>query len=105
MKRVVSQLGALTEEQEIRFGDSVLQVAVQENEKIFGKIKQEEGNMCEALRKLFEPELNEAIKGAEKKRNRDIILNAIKAGNSLADIAKVMLISEEEIREIALENC
>ena len=55
----------------------------------------------EALRKFFEPELNEAMENTK----RDIILNALKAGNSVVDISKVMLIPEEEIEAIAEANC
>ena len=97
--RVVSQIESLTEENEKRHGDSVLQVAMQENEEVFNEIR-EDGNMCEALRKFFEPELNEAMENTKK----DIILSALKAGNSVADISKVMLISEKEIEAIAEAN-
>ena len=97
--RVVSQIKTLTEENEKRHGDSVLQVAMQENEEVFNEIR-EDGNMCEALRKFFEPELNEAMENTKK----DIILSALKAGNSVADISKVMLISEKEIEAIAEAN-
>ena len=97
--RVVSQIESLTEENEKRHGDSVLQVAMQENEEVFNEIR-EDGNMCEALRKFFEPELNEAMENTKK----DIILSALKAGNSVADISKVMVISEKEIEAIAEAN-
>ena len=96
---VVAQIESLTEENEKRHGDSVLQVAMQENEEVFNEIR-EDGNMCEALRKFFEPELNEAMENTKK----DIILSALKAGNSVADISKVMLISEKEIEAIAEAN-
>lgn len=55
----------------------------------------------ETLRKFFEPELNEAMENTK----RDIILNALKAGNSVVDISKVMLIPEKEIEAIAEANC
>ena len=106
--RVVSQIKTLAEENEKRHGDSVLQVAMQENEEVFNEIKEDE-NMCEALRKFFEPELNEAIekaiKGVEESSQKEIILNALKAGNSVADISKVMLIPEKEIEAVAEANC
>ena len=106
--RVVSQIKTLTEENEKRHGDSVLQVAMQENEEVFNEIKEDE-NMCEALRKFFEPELNEAIekaiKSVEESSQKEIILNALKAGNSVADISKVMLIPEKEIEAVVEANC
>lgn len=98
MKRTVAQIEALTEESDKQHGDSVLQVAVKENEEIFGKIKEEE-NLCEALRKLVEPEIKEevdkavneavdkAVKGAEENSKKNIILNALKAGNSVVRVS------------------
>ncbi len=98
-KRVVSQMELLTEERERQHGDSVLQVALRENEDTFNEIK-EERNMCEALVKLMEPEMKEAMENNRK----EMILNALKAGNSVADISKVMLIPEKEIEAIAEAN-
>lgn len=106
-KRVVSQLEALTEESEKQHGDSVLQVAVQENEEIFNKIR-EEGKMCEALMKLMEPEVNEvvdkAVKCAEDNKKKDMILNALKVGSSPEDISRVMGIPLAEIEAVAGKN-
>lgn len=99
-KRTVAQIESLTEESEKQHGDSVLQVAVQENEEIFNKIK-EEGNMCEALRKLMEPEIKEELRNAEEKSKRTIILNALKAGNSVEDISRIVQVSVEEIEAMA----
>ena len=73
---------------------------MQENEDTFNEIK-EERNMCEALVKLMEPEMKEAMENNRK----EMILNALKAGNSVVDISKVMLIPEEEIEAIAEANC
>ncbi len=64
-KRTITQLDMLKEESEKLFGDSVLQVIVSENEKLFHQLRKDGGKMCEALRKIFEPELNEAL---EKER-------------------------------------
>ena len=110
-KRVVSQLELLTEESEKQHGDSVLQVAVQENEEIFDKIK-EEGNMCEALRKLMEPEIREevnkavdkAIKYAEENNRKDMIAKALNVGSSAEDISRVMGIPLAEVEAIAKKH-
>ena len=103
-KRVVSQLEALTEESEKKHGDSVLQVAVQENEEIFNKIR-EEGKMCEALMKLMESEVNEvvgkAVKCAEDNKRKEMILKALNVGSSVEDISRVMGIPLEEVEAIA----
>ena len=103
-ERVVTQIELLTEENERQHGDSVLQVAMQENEEIFSEVK-EEGNMCEALVKLMEPEMkaaiNKAVKGAEENSKKNMIINALKTGSSAEDISRVMGIPLAEIESIA----
>ena len=93
----------LTEGSNKQHGDSVLQVAVQENEEIFNKIK-EEGNMCEALRRLMEPEIKEEVDKAVVQDRIDTVRNALKNGSSVEDISKVMGISLEEVEDIARGN-
>ena len=58
-ERAVSQSNRLTKKDEKELADSVLQVAISENEEVFYGVKKEEEGMCEALRKLMEPEINE----------------------------------------------
>lgn len=99
-KRVVLQLEALTEESEKQHGDSVLQVAVQENEEIFNKIR-EEGKMCEALVKLMEPEMKAAVKSAEENSRKEMISQALHLGSSAEDISRVMGIPLAEVEAIA----
>lgn len=72
----------------------------QENEEIFNKIR-EEGKMCEALMKLMEPEVKEAVNQAVVQDRKNIVLNAIKNGSSLEDISKVMGIPLAEVEAIA----
>lgn len=60
--RVVLQIDKLENDAQKEYGDSVLQVAMQENEGVFKEIKEEEKKgMCQALRDLFQPELDEAL--------------------------------------------
>ena len=77
---------------------------MQENEEIFSEVK-EEGNMCEALVKLMEPEMkeaiNKAVKGAEENSKKNMIINALKTGSSAEDISRVMGIPLAEIETIA----
>ncbi len=96
--RVVSQIESLTEENEKRHGDSVLQVAMQENEEVFNEIR-EDGSMCEALRKFFEPEINEAMENNRK----EMISRALNVGSSAEEISRVMGIPLAEIEAIAKE--
>ena len=107
-ERMVTQIESLTGEREKQHGDSVLQVAMQENEEIFNNVK-EEGTMCEALMKLMEPEVKEvvnrevkkAVKGAEEGKKREMILNALNVGSSVNDISRVMGIPLAEVELIA----
>lgn len=80
----------------------MLQVVMKENEKTFGQLKEEE-EMCQALREFFEPEIREEVNKAVRGTEEKIIINALKAGNSVADISRVMQISAEEIEAIAKE--
>ena len=58
VESVVAQIESLTEDNEKKHVDSVLQVVMKENEKTFGQLKEEE-EMCQALREIFEPEFIE----------------------------------------------
>ena len=100
VKRTVAQIGALTEENERIHVDSVLQVAMKENKKVFGQLKEEE-KMCQALREFFEPEMKEAVKGAEENKRKEMILNALNVGSSVEEISRVMGIPLAEVEAIA----
>ena len=100
VQRIVAQIGALTAESEKNYVDSVLQVTMKENKQIFGQLKEEE-KMCQALREFFEPELKEAIKGAEENKRKDMISNALKVGSSPEDISRIMGIPLAEIEAVA----
>lgn len=98
-ERAVSQVGTLTLEMKKMYGDSVLQVAMKENEKLFDKVKKEDGDMCDALRKLMEPEMNEAL----AKYRKDMILGGLRNGSSAEDISKVMGIPLKEVKAVEKE--
>ncbi len=104
-ERVVSQMEALSNGAEKNYGDSVLQVAMKENEGLFRRMKEEGKEMCQALRELFEPELNEAVQrgmqqGMQQGMN-NIIVRSLEAGNSVADISRIMQLPIEEVEAIA----
>lgn len=102
--RVVSQMEELSPEEKANYGDSVLQVAMKENKAIFSKVKEEDGKMCEALRELMEPELKEAKELGRQQGIRqgvcDTINKFFKAGNSVADIARIMQVPVDEVEKI-----
>lgn len=63
-KRAISQTNLLQSKQEKEYADSILQVVVSDNQEIFDVIKKEEEEMCEALRQLMAPEIEEAVQTA-----------------------------------------
>ena len=99
VRRTVAQIETLTEENERIHVDSVLQVAMKENKKVFGQLK-EEKKMCQALREFFEPEMKEAVNKAVLKDRIDTVRNAVKNGSSVEDISRVMGISLAEVEAI-----
>lgn len=98
VERVVTQIESLTEEGEKQHGDAILQVAMQENEETFNNMKEEE-NVCEALRKFFEPEMKEALENSR----REMISKALNVGSSAEDISRVMGIPLAEVEAVAKE--
>ncbi len=63
--RAAVQINSLTGESRKAHGDSVLQVAMKENENIFYEMKEEGGIMCQALREFFADEMKETIEALE----------------------------------------
>ena len=63
-EKLVIRMNELVEKDEREYADSVLEVVMKANKKIFSKFK-EVPVMCEELAKLFEPEMKEATRIAE----------------------------------------
>lgn len=111
-ERMVLQMRSLTQKDEKAYADSVLQVALLENRKLFDNIKTEDVYMCEALRELMRPELEEASKIGEergkiigeaigKEREREeIILNILRKKRSAEEVAELLDISLEEVKAV-----
>lgn len=109
------KLEALKSNSDKQYGDSVLQVAVRENEMIFREIK-EEGKMYEVLMELMKPEIdevldkavdkavNKAIKSESMRKEKEMICQAYKYGNSLQEISKFTGKSQEEVERIIHED-
>lgn len=64
VERFIRNIENLEEKDEKEFADSVLQVSMKENARAFD-IAKEVSDMCEALRELMRPELEEARKEGE----------------------------------------
>ena len=60
----MSEMTDLERKDEQSFADSVLAVALTANEEVFKQVK-EDGDMCEAFRRLMEPEIKEALSAAK----------------------------------------
>ena len=61
--------------------------------------QKEDGIMCDALRELMQPELNEAI----QQNTKNTIIKSLHAGNSAEDIARIMQIPLEDVNAIKKE--
>ncbi len=94
-KRVIAQLNTLTEASDKVFADSVLQVALSENENLFNQLRKEDGKMCEALRKLFEPELNEALERERQAANQIIEQATLRAEQATLQAEQATLQAEQ----------
>ena len=57
-------------ENNTKYVDSLFQVVVSENQKIFDIVKKEEVEMCQALRELMEPEIREAVQEAVQQEQK-----------------------------------
>lgn len=104
-------MSALQSKEEKEYVDSLFQVVVSENQEIFDIVKEEEREMCEALRKLMEPEIKEAVQEAvqeatqqERKTNIQRTVAKLRKMNEsedkiLALIMDIFELTEEESRE------
>lgn len=74
VRRAIFQSNSLYEKGEKEYADSVLQVVVAENLKMFDMVKKEgDVHMCEALLELMEPEISAAKLAAEQEGRMDIL--------------------------------
>ena len=64
-KTLILEINKLSEKDDCEYADSVLQVAMKENNHMFLKLK-EASAMCEELAKLMEPEMREAKRIAQE---------------------------------------
>lgn len=69
-KRAIRQASMLESKEEKEYVDSLFQVVVSENQKIFDIVKKEEVEMCQALRELMEPEIREAVQEAVQQEQK-----------------------------------
>lgn len=123
VKRVVKEVDKLSEKDEQEYADSVLQVAISENEEMFKQVRMEDDTMCEALRKLMEPEISEALAEGRKKAlaegrekglaegreeglveaNKAVIINALNLGKAVKEIVDFTGISLDVVEKVHAE--
>ncbi len=107
-KRAIRQADGLQHKDEKEYADSVLQVAITENRRIFERMK-EEGDqiMCEALKELMKPELTEATEKAIQQGSRNKLLELIRKklakGQNVDQIADALEESVETIQQLIKE--
>ena len=96
-KTLILEINKLSEKDDCEYADSVLQVAMKENNHMFLKLK-EASAMCEELAKLMEPEMREAKRIAQEEGSRVgeadginlsiTVINKLRDGKSIKEIAK-----------------
>ena len=84
-EKLVIRMNELVEKDEREYADSVLEVVMKANKKIFSKFK-EVPVMCEELVKLFEPEMKEATRIAETVGRTEGRAEGRAEGESIAEI-------------------
>lgn len=108
-KRIILQMGNLTEKDEKAYANSVVQVAVTENHRLFDLMKGENEMVCEALLELMKPEIDELLrktaeiekKRGEEKKQKELIMNCLKKNRTVEEIADFLGIPLEEVKAIA----
>ena len=100
MEKILEKASQLTDEREKRLADSVLQVCVAANSRIVEELK-EENLMCQALREIMKPELEEmerrGERRGEKRGEKRAILVMIKALRQLGQ-------ADDDIKGIIIKN-
>ena len=107
-KRIILQMGRLSEKDEKAYANSVVQVAVTENRRLFDLMKGENEMACEALLELMKPEIDELLEKAtekgQKKERRELIMNCLKKNRTMEEIADLFGIPLEEVKAIAAQR-
>ena len=115
-KRIILQMGNLTEKDEKAYANSVVQVAVTENHRLFDLMKGENEMACEALLELMKPEIDELLRKnaeiekkrgeeiGEEKKQKELIMNCLKKNRTVEEIADFLGIPLEEVKAIAVQK-
>ena len=101
--KFVNEMAKLPEgSEERRLADSVLQVSMSANYEVFENLKKEDPIMCDALRELMKPELEEA---ADKKA-KDIAERMVRkdkySDTEIADISGLTVKQVQKIKKNTL---
>lgn len=95
-KIIVNKLSSFSEKDDLDYIDSVLNVVISRNFNIFNEMK-EDDSMCEPLKKLFQPELDEAV------AKKDAEIEAVKAEKDAIAAEKDAIVAEKDAEIAALK--
>jgi hypothetical protein len=76
-KRLVSAARLLQNKGDMDNADAVLQVSMKANKEVYDKLKKEDGFMCEALRELMQPEIEQELAEARQEGIQQGIQNML----------------------------
>ena len=100
-KRIVLQMSNLTEKDEKAYANSVIQVALKENQRSFDLMKGENDMVCKELLEFMKPELDEIQKKVEENKQKEIIVKCLKKNRTVEEIADFLEIPLEEVEAVA----
>ena len=104
LRRILEKAEGLKDEREKELADSVLQVCIAANRKTVEELKGEE-NMCQALREIMKPELEQSRKEGIEEGIKEGIKEGMEKGICVAvSILRSLGQTEESIRESIMEN-
>lgn len=109
-RRLLQETDILSEKDDKDYADSVLQLSVSLNKGAFGLVKEEPG-MCEALRELMRPEIDEEIRIATDKVTKEVtkevnkskgirvFTNMITRGYPKKEAQEIAELTDEQVEE------
>ena len=100
-KRIVLQMSNLTEKDEKAYANSVIQVALKENQRSFDLMKGENDMVCKELLEFMKPEIDEIVKKNAEKERKKLIMNCLNKNRTVEEIADFLGIPLEEVKAIA----
>ena len=103
-EKLIEETKSLTRKDDKENADSVMEVAMNTNKALFEEIKEDNPDMCEALRELFKPELEAAIKEKDIEYAEKLAIKDEEIAVKAEELAAKDKIIEELQKQLSLAN-